>query len=58
MFIVIVEAAIYQDGHWLIIKRSEKEKHAAGRLSLVGGKVDLDDHPNDVLEYALRREIK
>ncbi|MCO7175287.1 NUDIX domain-containing protein [Sporolactobacillus kofuensis] len=58
MFLVIVEAAIYQNGRWLIIKRSEKEKHAAGLLALVGGKVDLTDHPNDILEHALRREIK
>ncbi|EST10437.1 NUDIX domain-containing protein [Sporolactobacillus laevolacticus] len=58
MFLVIVEAAIYQDGRWLIIKRSEKEKHAAGLLALVGGKVDLEDHPNDILEHAMRREIK
>ncbi|MFT8310542.1 MAG: NUDIX domain-containing protein [Sporolactobacillus sp.] len=58
MFLVIVEAAIYQGGRWLIIKRSEKEEHAAGLLALVGGKVDLSDQPNDVLEHALRREIK
>ncbi|SFG25742.1 NUDIX domain-containing protein [Sporolactobacillus nakayamae] len=58
MFLVIVEAAIYHEGRWLIIKRSEREKHAAGLLALVGGKVDLNDHPNDILEHALRREIK
>jgi NADH pyrophosphatase NudC (nudix superfamily) len=58
MFLVIVEAAIYHEGRWLIIKRSEREKHAAGLLALVGGKVDLNDQPNDILEHALRREIK
>lgn len=38
MFIVNVEGAIRKDGKWIIIERSYKEEHAAGSLSLVGGK--------------------
>ncbi|MCL1632231.1 NUDIX domain-containing protein [Sporolactobacillus sp. CPB3-1] len=58
MFYVVVEAAIYQNDRWLIIKRSEQEPHAAGLLALVGGKVDLDDPADNILEQALRREIR
>ena len=34
MFIINTEAAIYRNGKYLIIKRSEKEAHAGGALSL------------------------
>ena len=37
LFIVNVEGAIYKDEKWLLIRRSEKEEHAGGALSLVGG---------------------
>ncbi|BBN99800.1 NUDIX hydrolase [Sporolactobacillus terrae] len=57
MFVVNVEAAINKNGKWLIIRRSEKEKHAAGLLSLVGGKVDQTDRSENVLENALKREL-
>lgn len=53
-FIVNVEAAIYKDGRYLIIRRGAKESHAAGMFSLVGGKVEMAD---GTLEEALRREI-
>lgn len=56
-YIVIVEAAIHQADRWLIIKRSEKEEHAPGLLSLVAGKVEVDDAANGVLESTLRREV-
>ena len=42
MFIVNVEGAIYKNDQWLLIRRSEKEEHAGGLLSLVGGKVEKD----------------
>ena len=42
---------------WLLIKRSEKEEHAGGTLSLVGGKVDYEGTSSDILERTLIREI-
>lgn len=56
-YIVNVEAAIYKNDKWLIIKRSEKEEHAPGTLSMVGGKVETRIVENDVLEETLKREI-
>ena len=57
MFIVNVEGAIYKDEKWLLIRRSEKEEHAGGTLSLVGGKVDYEGSSSDILERTLIREI-
>lgn len=56
-YIVNVEAAIYKGDQWLIIRRSDREEHAAGLLSLVGGKVETTAGEVSVLEEALRREI-
>ena len=56
-YIVNVEAAIYKNDKWLIIKRSEKEEHAPGLLSMVGGKVETTTAGNNVLEETLVREI-
>lgn len=57
MFVVNVEGAIHRDGKWLMITRSEKEEHAAGCLSMVGGKCDLQGVSSDILEKTLKREI-
>ncbi|QRF22416.1 NUDIX domain-containing protein [Alicyclobacillus sp. TC] len=57
MFVVNVEAAIYRDDVWLVIRRSLKESHAAGMISLVGGKVEHEGNQSDILERTLRREI-
>ncbi|WIV11045.1 NUDIX domain-containing protein [Proteiniborus sp. MB09-C3] len=57
LYIVNVEAAIYKNDKWLIIKRSEKEEHAPGLLSMVGGKVETKISENNVLEETLIREI-
>ncbi|MFS0752089.1 NUDIX hydrolase [Oceanobacillus sp. 1P07AA] len=57
LFIINVEAAIYNRGKWLIISRSEQESHAGGLLSLVGGKVEYSEIELDVLENALKREV-
>ncbi|GAA0459606.1 NUDIX hydrolase [Alkalibacillus silvisoli] len=57
MFIVNVEGAIYSDGKWLLIRRSEKEEHAGGLLSLVGGKCEVEGNSRDILERTLHREI-
>lgn len=57
-YIVNVEAAILKDGQYLIITRSEKESHAPGILSLPGGKVECEQHANNILEQTIHREIK
>lgn len=57
MFIVNVEGAIHKDGKWLLIRRSEKEEHAGGSLSLVGGKCEREGVSSDILERTLHREI-
>jgi 8-oxo-dGTP diphosphatase len=57
VFIVNVEGAIYKNDEWLLIRRSEKEEHAGGGLSLVGGKVDKEGVTTDILEKTLKREI-
>ena len=57
MFIVNVEGAIYKNKKWLLIRRSEKEEHAGGSLSLVGGKVEKEGTSSDILEKTLIREI-
>ncbi|MGM7682563.1 NUDIX hydrolase [Cytobacillus sp. Hm23] len=57
MFIVNVEGAINKDGKWLMIRRSMKEEHAGGELSLVGGKVEREGNCTDILEKTLLREI-
>jgi hypothetical protein len=40
LYIVNVEGAIYLEDRYLLIVRGPGEDHAAGALSLVGGKVD------------------
>ncbi|WP_456274856.1 NUDIX domain-containing protein [Bacillus sp. AK031] len=57
MFVVNVEGAIHRNGKWLLILRSEKEEHAGGTLSLVGGKCEIEGVASDILERTLEREI-
>ncbi len=57
-YVVNVEAAIYKEDKWLIIKRGEGEDHAAGTLSFVGGKVEGDENKGDILEETLKREVR
>ncbi|WP_442600239.1 NUDIX domain-containing protein [Neobacillus sp. D3-1R] len=57
MFIVNVEAAIYDHEKWLLVLRSKKEEHAGGSLSLVGGKVDTEGNSTEILERTLQREV-
>lgn len=53
-----VDAAIVHNNKWLIIRRSETESHAGGKLSLVGGKVDYDDkNDSDSLFETAKREV-
>lgn len=58
-FVVNVEVFLHRDGRWVLIRRSEREAHAAGLLSGVGGKVDHGGGPAaaDVLEQTGRREV-
>lgn len=52
-----VEAAICKGEKWLMCIRSEKESHAGGMLSLVGGKVEHSDPTKETLEEAVKREV-
>jgi len=54
---VNVEGAIYNNGKFLMVVRSEKEVHASGDLALVGGKVDFRGEEANILENTLKREI-
>lgn len=57
MFVVNVEGAIRRNEKWLLIRRSEKEEHAGGGLSLVGGKCEIESDSSDILERTLKREV-
>jgi 8-oxo-dGTP diphosphatase len=56
--IVNVEGAIVQDGRYLLVIRGSGETHAAGMLSLVGGKVEYAGESANILEETLQREIR
>ena len=55
--IVNVEGAIVHEGRYLLVIRGPGETHAAGMLSLVGGKVDDAGETVNILEETLHREI-
>lgn len=57
-FVVNVEAAVVRDGECLLVERSAEEEHAAGMLSLVGGKVEVDAPTREVLEQTVAREVQ
>lgn len=58
-FVINTEAAIFQNGKWLVGVRSKKESEAPGLLSFVGGTVDESDTSSvDTLEHALIREVE
>jgi NADH pyrophosphatase NudC (nudix superfamily) len=57
LYVVNVEAAIFKQDKWLMGKRSEKENHAAGIYSLIGGKVENAQNDNNILEETLKREV-
>ncbi len=56
--IVNVEGAVVKGVHYLMIVRGAKETHAAGTLSLPGGKLEPIEPQDNVLEATLRREIR
>lgn len=55
---VNVEGAIFRGDKWLMIVRGKTESHAAGTLSMVGGKLESDIDLDDALELTLFREIE
>lgn len=57
MFLINVEGAVFKEDKWLVMERSEKEEHAGGLLSLVGGTVDHEGASKDLLERTLKREM-
>ncbi len=57
-YIVNVEGAIVRDGLYLLVVRAAGESHAAGMLSLVGGKVEDAGNTPKILEATLKREIR
>lgn len=58
-FVINTEAAIHNDGKWLVGVRSKKESEAPGLLSFIGGTVDdSDTAPADTLEQAVIREVE
>lgn len=59
-YIINASGAIFhgEKKKWIIIKRGLNEEHAAGELSLVGGKVEGYLHSNYLLENNLKREIR
>jgi len=57
LYAVNVEGAVYRDGEYLPIRRSEAEDHAAGEWGLVGGTVEGHPEADDALFATLRREV-
>ena len=57
MFFINVEAAVFKEDKWLLIRRSTKEAHAGGELSLVGGTVEREGDSTAILERTLHREL-
>lgn len=57
-FVVNAEAAVYRDGEYLLAERSAEEDHAAGALSLIGGKVERSEPSRAVLAKTVRRELR
>ncbi len=68
LFKVVITAIVVKDGTFLVMQRSANEKKFPSRWTVPGGKLTTNDYmhrPKDtpdywynVLEYALRREVK
>jgi 8-oxo-dGTP pyrophosphatase MutT (NUDIX family) len=58
LHVVNIEGAVVKGNTYLIIQRGLKEEHAAGKMSLIGGKVEFESDENNIIESTLRREIK
>jgi 8-oxo-dGTP diphosphatase len=57
LYIVNVEAVVYDAGMYLMIVRGATEQIAPGTLTPPGGKVEVSGLVYDVLEETLRREV-
>jgi 8-oxo-dGTP pyrophosphatase MutT (NUDIX family) len=68
LFKVVITAIVVKDGKFLVMQRSPNEKKFPSRWTVPGGKLTTDDYVNlpkdtpdywyNVLEYALRREVR
>lgn len=58
LYAVNVEGAVYRDGEYLLIRRSDAEDHAAGEWGMVGGTVEGHPEAEDALFATLRREAR
>lgn len=56
-FVVNVEAAVLNEGRYIMVIRSEKEEHAGGTLGFPGGRVEGHGASRNVLEATARREV-
>ena len=56
-FVVNTQCAVVRNGRYLMIVRGEREMHAPGELGFPGGKVEVADGPDRILESAVRREV-
>lgn len=57
-YVVNCEAAVYRDGEYLLAERAATEDHAAGMLSLIGGKLEAGGGEPDALRETVRRELR
>ena len=56
-FVVNTQCAVSRAGRYLMIVRGEGVRQAPGVLAFPGGKVEVGDGPDSVLEAAVRREV-
>ena len=56
-FVVNTQCAVNRAGRYLMIVRGEGVAQAPGVLAFPGGKVEVGDGPDGVLEAAVRREV-
>lgn len=57
-FVVNTQCAVNRAGRYLMIVRGEGVAQAPGVLAFPGGKVEVGDGPDGVLEAAVRREVR
>lgn len=57
LFIAATQCAVICGERFLVIVRADGIKDAPGALVFPGGKVEVKDEPDDVLESAVRREV-
>ena len=56
-FVVNTQCAVNRGERYLMIVRGESVGQAPGVLAFPGGKVEVEDGPDSVLEAAVRREV-